>query len=111
MLQLAHPILESLKGTEEEWVIDLLYAFNSGSLDKFEKLKPKWSLQPDLKSKALNLKQKICLLCLMEVLYDLKTFVQTSEAASNSNLLPCTHSQKEKLSISSEQSPDLKHRL
>jgi 26S proteasome regulatory subunit N9 len=66
---LAHPILESLKGTEEEWVIDLLYAFNSGSLDKFEKLKPKWSLQPDLKSKALNLKQKICLLCLMEMTF------------------------------------------
>ena len=28
--QLAHPILESLKGTQHGWLIELLYAFNSG---------------------------------------------------------------------------------
>ncbi|CAG0919689.1 unnamed protein product [Notodromas monacha] len=66
---LAHPILDSLRGTEEEWVIDLLYAFNSGSLETFEKLKPKWSQQPDLASKTISLKQKICLLCLMEMTF------------------------------------------
>ena len=28
--QLAHPIVESLRSTDKEWLIDLLYAFNSG---------------------------------------------------------------------------------
>ena len=28
--QLAHPVLESLKGTPHGWLIELLYAFNSG---------------------------------------------------------------------------------
>lgn len=33
-LQLAHPILESLKDTENAWVVDLLKAFNSGDIKK-----------------------------------------------------------------------------
>lgn len=31
---LAHPILESLKGTENEWLMELLQAFNSGDIAK-----------------------------------------------------------------------------
>ena len=30
LFQLAHPVLQSLKGTEHGWLIDLLFAFNSG---------------------------------------------------------------------------------
>ena len=29
-LQLAHPILNSLKDTDKQWLVDLLYAFNAG---------------------------------------------------------------------------------
>jgi 26S proteasome regulatory subunit N9 len=29
-----HPILESLKGTENEWLVELLKAFNSGNITK-----------------------------------------------------------------------------
>ncbi|XP_071943070.1 26S proteasome non-ATPase regulatory subunit 13-like [Antedon mediterranea] len=66
---LAHPILDSLKGTEKTWLVDLLYAFNSGNLVQFETLKTTWSQQPDLAARELNLRQKICLLCLMEMTF------------------------------------------
>lgn len=35
-----HPILRSLLGTEYEWLHSMLYAFNEGSLGKFESLVP-----------------------------------------------------------------------
>lgn len=35
-----HPILESLVGTEREWLKNLLFAFNSGDIGKFEALAP-----------------------------------------------------------------------
>ncbi|XP_064490385.1 26S proteasome non-ATPase regulatory subunit 13-like isoform X2 [Ornithodoros turicata] len=66
---LAHPILDSLKNTEKQWVVDLLYAFNSGSLSKYEALRSAWMQQPDLAAKELALRQKICLLCLMEMTF------------------------------------------
>ncbi|KAJ8315045.1 hypothetical protein KUTeg_007196 [Tegillarca granosa] len=65
--KLAHPILESLKGTDKDWLVDLLYAFNSGNIAKFEDLKKKWATQPDLAASEIPLRQKISLLCLMEV--------------------------------------------
>ena len=37
---LMHPILKDLLGTQWEWLHSLLYAFNSGSLGKFESLLP-----------------------------------------------------------------------
>ena len=45
MFQLAHPILESLKGTDKEWLVNLMYAFNSGNISKFDDLKKSWSTQ------------------------------------------------------------------
>ena len=30
ILQLAHPVLDSLRGTDKEWIVNLLYAFNAG---------------------------------------------------------------------------------
>ena len=39
---LAHPVLETLKSTERAWLIDLLYAFNSGNIPKFDQLKSHW---------------------------------------------------------------------
>jgi len=66
---LAHKILESLKGTENEWLIELLFAFNSGQVAKFRQLKPKWSTQPDLCTNETLLFEKVCLLCLMEMIF------------------------------------------
>ncbi|GIX92050.1 26S proteasome non-ATPase regulatory subunit 13 [Caerostris darwini] len=66
---LAHPILDSLKGTGKEWVIDLLLTFNSGNLEKYEKLRKSWSSQADLALNEIALRQKISLLCLMEMTF------------------------------------------
>lgn len=66
---LAHKILESLKGTENEWLIELLFAFNCGQVEKFRQLKPKWSTQPDLCTNETLLFEKVCLLCLMEMIF------------------------------------------
>lgn len=66
---LAHPILDALKGTSRQWVVDLLYAFNSGSLAKYEELRAFWKEQPDLAAQELAMRQKISLLCLMEMTF------------------------------------------
>uniref|UniRef100_A0A1Q3FE80 26S proteasome non-ATPase regulatory subunit 13 n=1 Tax=Culex tarsalis TaxID=7177 RepID=A0A1Q3FE80_CULTA len=66
---LAHPILDSLTGTENEWLVELLRAFNSGNINKFEQMKPKWSTIADLAAQEVKLRQKISLLCLMEMTF------------------------------------------
>lgn len=66
---LMHQILESLKATNDKWLVDLLFAFNRGDMEKFESLKPLWSQQADLKAAEVKLRQKICLLCLMEMAF------------------------------------------
>nr|CAI5848897.1 unnamed protein product [Callosobruchus analis] len=66
---LAHPVLQSLKKTENAWLIELLYAFNSGDIGKFEAMKPQWSIIADLAAQELFLRQKISLLCLMEMTF------------------------------------------
>lgn len=64
---LAHPVLDSLKTTDSGWLVDLLFAFNSGDLGKYEAMRPQWSSIADLSAQELFLRQKISLLCLMEV--------------------------------------------
>ncbi|XP_071528008.1 26S proteasome non-ATPase regulatory subunit 13 [Panulirus ornatus] len=71
---LAHPILETLKGSSSEWLMDLLLAFNQGNISKFEAMKPQWSTQPDLLAKENQLREKIRLLCLMEMTFQRKAW-------------------------------------
>jgi len=66
---LAHKVLDSLKGTENAWLTDLLIVFNSGDVNKFRTMKPKWSSIPDLASHETRLYEKVCLLCLMEMAF------------------------------------------
>jgi len=66
---LAHEVLQSLKGTEHAWLIDLLLAFNCGDVAKFRALKPQWTKQTDLARNEPILFQKVCLLCLMEMTF------------------------------------------
>lgn len=62
-----HPILNSLANTNDKWIVEFLYSFNKGDLAKFESMKPVWSQQPDLKAAEVKMRQKICLLSLMEM--------------------------------------------
>ncbi|XP_055505081.1 LOW QUALITY PROTEIN: 26S proteasome non-ATPase regulatory subunit 13-like [Leucoraja erinacea] len=66
---LMHPVLESLRTTDKQWLIDTLFAFNSGNVDRFQALKTCWGQQPDLRANELRLMQKIQLLCLMEMTF------------------------------------------
>jgi len=66
---LQHPVLESLKNTPRQWLVDLLFAFNSGNIKRMNDLKPYWSAQPDLVANELKLRQKNMLLCLMEMTF------------------------------------------
>lgn len=66
---LQHDILEGLKKSDKAWLVELLFAFNSGDIKKFDALKPAWSAQPDLQQHEKALRQKICLMCLMEMTF------------------------------------------
>ncbi|XP_078276928.1 26S proteasome non-ATPase regulatory subunit 13-like isoform X3 [Rhinoraja longicauda] len=66
---LMHPILESLRNTENQWLIDTLYAFNSGNVETFFCLKTYWGSQSDLANNEQRLKEKLQLLCLMEMVF------------------------------------------
>uniref|UniRef100_A0A2K6DEF7 Proteasome 26S subunit, non-ATPase 13 n=1 Tax=Macaca nemestrina TaxID=9545 RepID=A0A2K6DEF7_MACNE len=52
---------------DRQWLIDTLYAFNSGNVERFQTLKTAWGQQPDLAANEAQLLRKIQLLCLMEV--------------------------------------------
>lgn len=66
---LMHPVLESLRSSERKWLIDTLYAFNSGNVETFRGLKTAWGQQPDLAANESLLLKKIQLLCLMEMTF------------------------------------------
>ncbi|KAF9974864.1 26S proteasome regulatory subunit [Actinomortierella ambigua] len=66
---LMHPILESLTGTEREWLKNLLFAFNSGDIGKFEALAPNFSQEAILQNNMTALRQKICLMSLTETVF------------------------------------------
>ncbi|XP_058859938.1 26S proteasome non-ATPase regulatory subunit 13-like isoform X3 [Acipenser ruthenus] len=66
---LMHPILESLRSTDNRWLIDTLYAFNSGDVEAFFILKGCWDSQTDLAANESKLKEKLQLLCLMEMVF------------------------------------------
>ncbi|KAI5478256.1 hypothetical protein MNV49_005321 [Pseudohyphozyma bogoriensis] len=66
---LMHPILESLVGTEYEFIKDLLFAFNAGDIARFEALLPKLSSEPILQENYAFLRQKICLMALIESVF------------------------------------------
>lgn len=63
---LLHPILASLKGTQNEWISELLFAFNAGDIGRFESLLPRLAQEPILETNVAFLRQKICLMALIE---------------------------------------------
>jgi 26S proteasome regulatory subunit N9 len=66
---LMHPILNSLRETPNQWLIEVLFAFNRGDINEFDKLKSVWQQQADLLAAEVKMRQKICLLCLMEMAF------------------------------------------
>lgn len=59
-LQLAHPVLDALRGSDKQWLVDLLFAFNAGDIPRFEQLKPQWQKQV-LQCKTSKTTLKSCL--------------------------------------------------
>ncbi|KAK0216544.1 hypothetical protein EDD85DRAFT_894700 [Armillaria nabsnona] len=66
---LMHPILDALNGTPHEWIKKLLFTFNEGSIGKFEALAPLFPQEPILQENFPFLRQKICLMALIESVF------------------------------------------
>ncbi|PFH49278.1 hypothetical protein AMATHDRAFT_63479 [Amanita thiersii Skay4041] len=66
---LMHPILDALDGTPHEWIKKLLFTFNEGSIGKFEALAPLFPQEPILQENYAFLRQKICLMALIESVF------------------------------------------
>lgn len=71
---LAHPILNSLQKTRAEWLIHFLFSFNSGDIQKFESIlagsRAEVEAQPALTANYNLLREKICILSLMELVFN-----------------------------------------
>jgi len=71
---LAHPVLASLNGTNQEWMSALLQAFNRGDIAQYEALVATYhdqiQAQPALVANTQLLKEKIAILCLMELVFN-----------------------------------------
>ncbi|KAF5097630.1 hypothetical protein DV451_003767 [Geotrichum candidum] len=74
---LLHPILESLKNSEYQWLVDLLFALNEGNITAFEKLLESVNKQPILQNSLPFLRQKICLTALIEAVFKRPTSNRT----------------------------------
>merc|ERR1719376_1905550 len=86
---LAHPILEALKDTPNAWLVELLQVFNAGDIKGFEAAAQHWKAQPDLASKEEMLREKIRLLCLMEMAFKrdaLNRVIKFEEIAKEASL-------------------------
>ncbi|KAI9456131.1 hypothetical protein BJY52DRAFT_1277392 [Lactarius psammicola] len=66
---LMHPILDSLDGTPHEWIKKLLFTFNEGNIGKFEAQSPLFGQEPILMGNYPFLRQKICLMALIESVF------------------------------------------
>ncbi|KAF0697581.1 Aste57867_11745 [Aphanomyces stellatus] len=70
---LATPILSALKGTDKEWLSELLHAFNRGDIDQFNIIignhRAEYNAQPALVNKEDYVKEKVALLALMVLVF------------------------------------------
>lgn len=74
---LLHPILTTLQGTEYAWLSDMLYVFNAGDMGRFESLLPSLASEPILQAHVPFLRQKICLMALIESIFRRSTYDRT----------------------------------
>ncbi|KAH9919616.1 uncharacterized protein B0H18DRAFT_1027162 [Fomitopsis serialis] len=66
---LMHPILDALDNTPVEWLKKLLFTFNEGNIGKFESLSPLFPQEAILQENYSFLRQKICLMALIESVF------------------------------------------
>ncbi|KAF9791981.1 hypothetical protein BJ322DRAFT_1026512 [Thelephora terrestris] len=66
---LMHPILDDLDQSEYDWIKKLLFTFNEGNIGKFEALAPLFPKEPILHENYPFLRQKICLMALIESVF------------------------------------------
>ncbi|KIM37823.1 hypothetical protein M413DRAFT_448324 [Hebeloma cylindrosporum] len=66
---LMHPILDALNRTQHEWLKKLLFTFNEGNIGKFEALAPLFPKEAILQENFGFLRQKICLMALIESVF------------------------------------------
>jgi 26S proteasome regulatory subunit N9 len=70
---LSHPILDSLKGGENSWMVSLLNAFNFGKIEEYESLVQQYGAvfenQPILKNNTVILKKKMAIMTLMDLVF------------------------------------------
>ncbi|CAL1697609.1 unnamed protein product [Somion occarium] len=74
---LMHPILDALDGTPHEWIKKLLFNFNEGNIGKFEGLAPLFPREPILHENFPFLRQKICLMALIESVFKRNAYDRT----------------------------------
>ena len=71
---LTTPILNALQNTPNEWLFDLVVALNNGDIEKFnlciEKNQIPYYNQLSLKLRHEFIKQKVVLLCLMNLIFE-----------------------------------------
>jgi len=71
---LSHPVLQSLKGTGNEWLGEFLVAFNSGDLQRYDQIlkqyHQKFAETPALLNNLVLLREKISMLALMELVFN-----------------------------------------
>ncbi|KAI9202273.1 uncharacterized protein BJ171DRAFT_182520 [Polychytrium aggregatum] len=68
---LMHPILDSLKGTTFEWLRNLLFCYNTGDIDGFNRItsSAEFLKQTLLSNSLAFLRQKLCLMTLVEMVF------------------------------------------
>ncbi|KAA1466869.1 hypothetical protein DENSPDRAFT_831776 [Dentipellis sp. KUC8613] len=74
---LMHPILDELDGTPHDWLKKLLFTFNEGNIGKFEALAPLFPKEPILQENYPYLRQKICLMALIESVFKRDAYDRT----------------------------------
>jgi len=84
---LTHPILKTLENGSYQWIIDLLYSLNSGNINQFSKLLSNLEKIPLLKNSESFLRQKICLMTLVELVFSKSIRTITFEEVSKATFL------------------------
>ncbi|THH15863.1 hypothetical protein EW146_g4681 [Bondarzewia mesenterica] len=74
---LMHPILDSLDRSPHDWIKKLLFTFNEGNIGKFEALAPLFPKEPILQENYPFLRQKICLMALIESVFKRSAYDRT----------------------------------
>ncbi|KAI0979991.1 hypothetical protein GJ496_007767 [Pomphorhynchus laevis] len=75
-------IVNCLKTTKDDWVLQLIQAIGSGDIDTVENLKTNWSIQPDLRAHADWIETKSSILALVAMACD-----QHNNRTSNSGIV------------------------